>query len=118
MLVQRGLAKGVTGRVRIAQFNDPDLLKRALEPGDVALVLTEPAMTNNLHLLHPEPGWHDALRSLTRGHGTLLCIDETHTHVVAPGGATGQWHLRPDMITIARQSVAGSRWVPTGSPTD
>ena len=37
MLVQRGLAKGVTGRVRIAQFNDPDLLKRALEPGDVAL---------------------------------------------------------------------------------
>jgi glutamate-1-semialdehyde 2,1-aminomutase len=105
-LVQRGPAKGVTGRVRIAQFNDPGLLKRALEPGDVALVLTEPAMTNNLHLLSPEPGWHDGLRSLTREHGTLLCIDETHTHVVAPGGATGQWQLRPDMITIGK-AVAG-----------
>ena len=64
--VQRGLSKGVTGRVRIAQFNDAGTLRAALEPGDVALVLTEPAMTNNLHLLLPEPGWHQALRDLTR----------------------------------------------------
>src|SRR5579863_2491080 len=55
--VQRGLSKGVTGRVRIAQFNDPGALAAALEPGDVALVLTEPAMSNNIHLLLPEPGW-------------------------------------------------------------
>src|SRR5215469_8318365 len=55
---QRGLSKGVTGRVRIAQFNDPDTLRAALEPSDVALVLTEPAMTNSIHLLLPEPGWH------------------------------------------------------------
>src|SRR5262249_46198258 len=64
--VQRGLSKGVTGRVRIAQFNDTAMLGAALEAGDVALVLTEPAMTNNLHLLLPEPGWHQALRDLTR----------------------------------------------------
>lgn len=104
--VQRGLSKGVTGRVRIAQFNDIDLLRRALEPGDVALVLTEPAMTNSIHLLLPEPGWHDALRDLTRAHGTLLAIDETHTHVVGPGGATGMWNLRPDILTIGK-AVAG-----------
>src|SRR5215813_7353496 len=91
--VQRGLSKGVTGRVRIAQFNDPDTLRAALEPGDVALVLTE-------------PGWHDGLRALTREHGTLLAIDETHTHVVGPGGATGLWQLRPDMVTIGK-AVAG-----------
>ena len=30
--VQRGLSKGVTGRVRIAQFNDPDTLRAALGP--------------------------------------------------------------------------------------
>jgi glutamate-1-semialdehyde 2,1-aminomutase len=104
--VQRGLSKGVTGRVRIAQFNDPDLLRAALEPGDVALVLTEPAMTNNLHLLLPEPGWHQALRGLTRQHGTLLGIDETHTHVVRPGGASGLWQLDPDIVTIGK-AVAG-----------
>jgi glutamate-1-semialdehyde 2,1-aminomutase len=104
--VQRGLSKGVTGRVRIAQFNDTALLGAALEPGDVALVLTEPAMTNNLHLLLPEPGWHQALRDLTRQNGTLLAVDETHTHVVGPGGATALWNLDPDMVTIGK-AVAG-----------
>jgi glutamate-1-semialdehyde 2,1-aminomutase len=104
--VQRGLSKGVTGRVRIAQFNDPGTLQAALAPGDVALVLTEPAMSNGIHLLLPEPGWHQALRDLTRQHGTLLAIDETHTHVVGSGGATGMWHLDPDVVTIGK-AVAG-----------
>src|SRR5215468_6897289 len=104
--VQRGLSRGVTGRVRIAQFNDPDTLRRALEPGDVALVLTEPAMSNNLHMLLPEPGWHAALRDLTRRYGTLLALDETHTHVVGPGGASGLWQLEPDIVTIGK-AVAG-----------
>jgi glutamate-1-semialdehyde 2,1-aminomutase len=104
--VQRGLSKGVTGRVRIAQFNDPATVRAALEPGDVAVVLTEPAMTNWIHLLAPEPGWHEALRDLTRRHGTLLGLDETHTHVVGPGGATGLWQLRPDIVTIGK-AVAG-----------
>src|SRR6516165_4453995 len=104
--VQRGLSKGVTGRVRIAQFNDPATVRAALEPGDVALVLTEPAMTNYVHLLAPEPGWHEALRDLTRRRGTLLCLDETHTHVVGPGGATGMWRLDPDIVTIGK-AVAG-----------
>jgi len=105
-VTQRGLSRGVTGRVRIAQFNDAGTLRQALEPGDVALVLTEPAMTNWIHMLLPEPGWHEALRDLTRQHGTLLAIDETHTHVVGPGGATGLWQLRPDMVTIGK-AVAG-----------
>jgi glutamate-1-semialdehyde 2,1-aminomutase len=105
-VVQRGLSKGVTGRVRIAQFNDQDTVRAALAPGDVALVLTEPAMTNTLHLLLPEPGWHAELRALTRQYGTLLALDETHTHVVGPGGATGLWQLEPDTVTIGK-AVAG-----------
>lgn len=104
--MQRGLSKGVTGRVRIAQFNDPATLEAALAPGDAALVLTEPAMTNGIHLLLPEPGWHQALRDVTRRHGTLLAIDETHTHVVGSGGATAMWHLDPDIVTIGK-AVAG-----------
>ncbi len=104
--VQRGLSRGTTGRVRIAQFNGPGTLQAALEPGDVALVLTEPAMTNGIHMLLPEPGWHEALRELTRRHGALLAIDETHTHVVGPGGATAMWQLEPDVVTIGK-AVAG-----------
>ena len=110
--VQRGLTKAVTGRVRIAQFNDADGLERALAPGDVALVLTEPALTNNVHLLLPEPGWHDTLRARTREHGTLLALDETHTHVVGERGATGRWGLEPDVVTIGK-AVAGG--VPMGA---
>jgi glutamate-1-semialdehyde 2,1-aminomutase len=103
---QRGLPKAVTGRVRIAQFNDAGTLRRALEPADAALVLTEPAMTNSIHLLAPEPGWHEDLRALTRQYGTLLGIDETHTHVVGSGGATAMWQLEPDIVTIGK-AVAG-----------
>jgi glutamate-1-semialdehyde 2,1-aminomutase len=104
--VQRGLSKGVTGRVRIAQFNDAAGLADALAPNDIAIVVTEPALTNTVHFLPPEPGWHDALRRLTRDHGTVLAYDETHTHIVGPGGATGLWGLEPDVVTIGK-AVAG-----------
>lgn len=106
-VLQRGLSKGVTGRVRIAQFNDPDGLRDALAAGDVAIVLTEPAMTNGIHLLLPEPGWHDELRAITRDAGTLLALDETHTHVVGERGATGLWDLDPDILTIGKAIAGG-----------
>ena len=41
-----GLPRSVTGEARVVPFNDAEALERALEPGDVALVLTEPALTN------------------------------------------------------------------------
>ena len=50
----------------------------ALAPGDVACVLTEPALTN-IGMVLPQPGFLEALRTVTRKHGTLLVIDETHT---------------------------------------
>ena len=110
--VQRGLAKSTTGKVRIAQFNDVEGLRRALAPRDVAIVLTEPALTNNVHLLAPQPGWHETLRALTRETGTVLAIDETHTHVVGEGGATRRFGLEPDIVTIGK-SIAGG--VPLGA---
>ena len=41
-------------RIKEARATDAATLRRALEPGDVALVLTEPAMTNTVHLLLPD----------------------------------------------------------------
>ena len=38
---------------------------RRWPPGDVACVLAEPAMTN-VGIVHPQPGYHQALRQLTR----------------------------------------------------
>jgi glutamate-1-semialdehyde aminotransferase len=60
----------------------------------------------------PEPGFHDALRAATRETGTLLAYDETHTHVVGPGGLTRRWQLDPDVLTIGK-AIAGG--VPLGA---
>jgi len=108
----RGLPRDVTHKVRVVPFNDARAVRDALEPRDVAIVLTEPALTNNLGLQLPEPGFHDALRRACSGTGTVLAYDETHTHVVGPGGCTGLWGLAPDVVTIGK-SVAGG--VPLGA---
>jgi glutamate-1-semialdehyde 2,1-aminomutase len=106
-----GLPAEVTAGLRIVPFNDLDAVERALAPGDVALLLTEPAMTNAGFLL-PDPGFHEGLRELTRRYGTLLAIDETHTLVTAYGGLTTEWGLEPDFLTVGK-SVAGG--VPLGA---
>jgi glutamate-1-semialdehyde 2,1-aminomutase len=91
---------------RIVEFNDIDALERELARGDVALVLTEPALTN-IGIVHPEPGFHDALRELTRRHGALLAIDETHTICCGPGGYTQAHGLEPDVVTIGKPIAGG-----------
>jgi glutamate-1-semialdehyde 2,1-aminomutase len=106
-----GLPAAVTANLRIVPFNDLDAVQRALAPGDVALLMAEPAMTNAGFLL-PDPGFHDGLRELTRRHGTLLAIDETHTLVTAYGGLTTEWGLEPDLLTVGK-SIAGG--VPLGA---
>ncbi len=107
-----GLPRDVTSKSRIVQFNHPEALRAALEPRDVAIVITEPALTNNVGLLLPDPGFHDALRAITRETGTVLAYDETHTQVVGPGGLTAMWDLDPDVVTIGK-SIAGG--VPLGA---
>jgi glutamate-1-semialdehyde 2,1-aminomutase len=109
---ERGLPAAVTAGMCIVPFNDHQALAAALERHDIALVLTEPALTNNFGLILPEPGFHAALRELTRVSGTLLACDETHTQVVGPGGLTAQWGLQPDFVT-AGKSIAGG--VPFGA---
>jgi glutamate-1-semialdehyde 2,1-aminomutase len=91
---------------KVVEFNDLPALERALAPGDVAGVLAEPAMTN-VGIVHPEPGFHAALRELTRKHGTLLIIDETHTICAGPGGYTGAEKLDPDVVVFGKPIGGG-----------
>lgn len=91
---------------KVVEFNDLAGLERALAPGDVACVLAEPAMTN-VGIVHPEPGYHAALRELTRKHGTLLIIDETHTICAGPGGFTRAKNLEPDVLVFGKAIGAG-----------
>jgi glutamate-1-semialdehyde 2,1-aminomutase len=102
----RGLPRGTAAQARLVQFNDVAALEAALAPGDVALVLAEPAMTNAGFLL-PQPGYHEALRRATRDAGTLLAIDEVHTLPCAYGGLTRAWGLEPDFLTLGKSLAGG-----------
>ncbi len=96
---------------RVVEWNDVPALEAALGPGDVACVLAEPALTN-VGIVLPEPGFHAAMRDLTRRTGTLLILDETHTLSAGPGGYTGAHGLDPDLLTLGKPIGGG---IPVGA---
>lgn len=98
-------------RSRVVEFNDLEAVEAALAAGDVACVLTEPALTN-IGIVLPEPGFHERLRELTREHDVPLIIDETHTMCAGPGGASREYGLEPDMVTMGKWLGSG---VPVGA---
>jgi glutamate-1-semialdehyde 2,1-aminomutase len=93
------------------EFNDLPAVARALGTGEIAAVLTEPALTN-IGIVLPEDGFLAGLRSLCDQTGTLLMIDETHTLSAGPGGCTAAWGLEPDIVTMGK-AIAGG--IPIGA---
>jgi glutamate-1-semialdehyde 2,1-aminomutase len=91
---------------RVVPFNDIAALEAALADRQVAALLIEPALTN-VGIVLPEPGYHDAVREITRRTGTLLIIDETHTICAGPGGMTRAHGLDPDMFVIGKTIGGG-----------
>ncbi len=96
---------------RVASWNDLASVEAALSHGDVAVVVTEPALTN-IGIVLPDPGFHKGLRELTSRYGALLLIDETHTFSAGWGGATKAWGLEPDLFVIGK-SIGGG--IPCGA---
>ncbi len=109
---EAGLPRDVTTRTILVPFNDLGALERALASREVAVVITEPAPTNNVGLQMPDDGFHARLREITSATGTLLAYDETHTQVVGPGGLTARWGLTPDFVTVGKSIASG---VPLGA---
>ena len=106
-----GLPRDVTSKTTIVQFNDVEALRGALETREIAIVLTEPVLTNEIGLQLPVEDFHAELRAITRETGTLLAYDETHTQVVGPGGllnrATalgGQHSPRALLLPLAKRA--------------
>src|SRR5690606_22402213 len=95
---------GVT--TRVVEFNDLEAVERELAHGDVACVLTEPALTNAGMVL-PDPGFHEGLRDITRRQGVLLIIDETHTISSGFGGYTQAFGLEPDLFVVGKPIGGG-----------
>ena len=74
-----GEFRDLTENTKVVEFNDIPALEKALAAQDVACVITEPVLTNCCMVL-PEPGFHDALRRLTRedGHAAADRRDAHH----------------------------------------
>jgi len=91
---------------KVVEFNDLPGLEQALAARDVACVLAEPALTN-VGIVHPQAGYHKALRELTRKSGSLLILDETHTICAGPGGYTRAENLEPDFLVFGKPIAGG-----------
>jgi glutamate-1-semialdehyde aminotransferase len=99
--LQLGLSSSAARETVIVPFNDLAAAEAALQTGDIALVLTEPALTNCL-LVEPKPGFLEGLRALSLKHGALLCLDEAHTFQFAYGGLVGSRKLACDFVTLGK----------------
>ena len=106
-----GPAVPIAQTTRVAEFNDLASVERELAHGDVAVLITEPALTN-IGIVLPEPGFLQGVRDLCTKYGTLLLIDETHTISAGPGGCTAAWDLEPDIFVIGK-SIGGG--IPSGA---
>lgn len=87
-------------------FNDLAAVERELARGDVALVLTEPALTNTAMVL-PAPGFLAGVEAACRAAGTLFCLDETHTISTARGGYTRAHGFAPDFFVVGKPIAGG-----------
>jgi glutamate-1-semialdehyde 2,1-aminomutase len=96
-----GLPPDAASNTHILPFNSLESLETVLEEEDIALVLTEPALTN-CNIVLPQPNYLAGVRELTRQHGTLLCLDEAHTFQFAYGGLVGAWQLDSDFVVLGK----------------
>ncbi len=96
-----GLPRHAGTATRILPFNDLATLERELKSEEVALVLTEPALSN-CNIVLPDEGFLAGARELTEKYGTLLCLDEAHTFQFAYGGLTRAWSLRTDFVVLGK----------------
>jgi glutamate-1-semialdehyde 2,1-aminomutase len=87
-------------------FNDIEAVECELAKGDIACVLTEPALTN-CGMVLPQAGFIEKLRALTTKYGCLLVLDETHTISTGRGGWAKSHNITPDFLVIGKPIAGG-----------
>ena len=92
------------GGVEFVPANDEAALAAALAPGDVAAVFAEP-IQGEAGVRPLDPAYLQALRRLTREHGTLLILDEVQSGIARSGhwfAHQGTDGVVPDVMTLAK----------------
>lgn len=100
----RGIPAAITQTVIPARYNDIGRLRRLFEREghDIAAVIIEPIM-GNAQAIMPQPGFHAAVRELTREFGILMIFDEVKTGFrLGRGGAAEYFGVQPDLASFAK----------------
>src|SRR3954447_20748476 len=100
----RGIPEAVGKTIIPARYNAMDVLRRIFERegDDIAGVIIEPVL-GNAQAIMPQPGFHEAIRALTKEFGALLIFDEVKTGFrFARGGAAEFFGVTPDLATYAK----------------
>ena len=99
-----GVPAGLAEHTITLPYNDIDALETVFgEVGQkVACVIVEP-IAGNMNMVPPIPGFHEKLRELCTGSGTILIFDEVMTGFrVAKGGAQSIFNITPDLTTLGK----------------
>ena len=99
-----GVPESFTGQTLIADFNDPESVRRLIRENreDLAALIVEP-VCGNMGVIPPEPGFLEALREETRRHGIVLIFDEVITGFrVSRGGAQERYGVTPDLTCLGK----------------
>jgi glutamate-1-semialdehyde 2,1-aminomutase len=92
----------------VAPYNNADALEAILERhrGEIAAIIVEP-IQYNIGVVPPQPGFLERVRDLATEHGIVLIFDEVKTGVViAYGGGTERFGVKPEMVCLAK-SIGG-----------
>jgi glutamate-1-semialdehyde 2,1-aminomutase len=101
-------------------FNSIEAVEKAFHerPDKIAAVIVEPVV-GNMGCVPPQPGFLEALRSLTSKHGALLIFDEVMTGFrLALGGAQQRFGIKPDLTTLGKIIGGGLPMAAYGGRTD
>src|SRR5207249_1910821 len=102
-----GVPGAMLDQMVICPPNDIKAVDVALERGDVAAVILEPAGGSS-GTIPTIPGYLQELREVTRRHDVVLIFDEVITGFrYAPGGAQEYYGVTPDLTTLAKIVAGG-----------
>ena len=99
-----GVPSDFAGNTIVIPFNDPTALRDTFDEhaGEIACVVVEP-VAGNMGCVPPEPGYLEAVRSITESNKALLIFDEVITGFrIAYGGAQELYGIKPDLTCLGK----------------
>jgi glutamate-1-semialdehyde 2,1-aminomutase len=99
-----GVPADVARNTIVVPYNDSAALEKVFEEQgrEIACVTIEP-VAGNMGCVPPNPGYLEAVREITSGHGALLIFDEVITGFrVAYGGAQELYGVKPDLTCLGK----------------